>query len=224
MKDKCDKSEWRVMVNSIGAFEMPYVNTSKPGNYRLRKGDILHLVIPSGNILLEQDLVLQIKDFLENSIILAGQYTLFGDLIFTFNSEQCCLGPCHFIFQSKDFDESNAHNSVRCKKTGVTNTVLIESDVTIASKEIPGNALSVLTIPSHLLGTIDTWTTALASAAYQNYNVIHLTPIQTPGESGSCYSLAEHEKISPCLLPSHLKNAKDTESKMSNETVQFFKK
>ncbi|CAE7367416.1 AGL [Symbiodinium natans] len=59
-----------------------------------------------------------------------------------------------------------------------------------------------LTVLSRLAGPIECWPETLAPQAALGYNMIHFTPIQKPGESGSCYALDDQGDVDSTLMES----------------------
>jgi len=53
---------------------------------------------------------------------------------------------------------------------------------------------------ARLAGPIERWPETLAPLAKLGYNMVHFTPIQPPGESGSCYSLDDQNAIDETLM------------------------
>lgn len=88
------------------------------------------------------------------------------------------------------------------RHVGVVNRVIVAPRIVINRKLMPVESLSMQTVMSRCVGTLDTWTERLRRPASDlNYNVIHFTPVQVTGESGSCYSLADQLSIARELLP-----------------------
>ncbi|KAM9718545.1 glycogen debranching enzyme isoform 2-T2 [Menidia menidia] len=66
---------------------------------------------------------------------------------------------------------------------------------------LPLDCITIQTYLSKCLGVLDDWPDRLRVAMESGYNMIHLTPLQTLGESRSCYSLADQLSFSPEFSP-----------------------
>ncbi|CAN9502909.1 unnamed protein product [Ophioblennius macclurei] len=66
---------------------------------------------------------------------------------------------------------------------------------------LPLDCITIQTYLSKCLGHLDDWPDRLRVAKESGYNMIHLTPLQTLGESRSCYSLADQLTFSPEYSP-----------------------
>ena len=59
----------------------------------------------------------------------------------------------------------------------------------------PANSMVLLSVLTRCLGKLKNWIDLLANQAKLGYNMIHFMPIQKYGESGSMYSLRDHQTI-----------------------------
>ncbi|XP_056148989.1 glycogen debranching enzyme-like isoform X2 [Lampris incognitus] len=62
---------------------------------------------------------------------------------------------------------------------------------------VPLDCITIQTYLSKCLGRLDEWSDRLRVSKESGYNMVHLTPLQTLGESRSCYSLADQLSFNP---------------------------
>lgn len=65
---------------------------------------------------------------------------------------------------------------------------------------LPLDGLAVLSVIAKWQGNVNNWAPYLDEASKRGYNMLHFTPLQTRGESGSPYSIKEQLKFDPELF------------------------
>jgi glycogen debranching enzyme len=65
---------------------------------------------------------------------------------------------------------------------------------------LPLDGLSILTVVSKWMGPLSAWRPHFAEAAARGYTMLHYTPLQKRGESGSPYSIAGQDVYDPELF------------------------
>ncbi|XP_055388932.1 glycogen debranching enzyme-like [Condylostylus longicornis] len=210
---------WGVDVDAIGAFS-PSAFPQREGNYRIVVRDTLVINVPAGSLVNQDEVRLLVIDGVGEESSLVGTPDCLGNLRFEWVAVSA--GPCSFRFEYHPYAASSSVVPPTRKRTesdlvlrrqgstvdnagvryGVVNKVIVAPRIIINGKMLPVDALSMQTVVSRCLGPLDTWTNRLQrTSADLHYNVIHFTPVQVTGESGSCYSLADQLEISPELLP-----------------------
>lgn len=65
---------------------------------------------------------------------------------------------------------------------------------------LPLDGLSILTVVSKWMGSLDVWRSHFKEAKDRNYTMLHYTPLQERGESDSPYSIRNQMKYDPDLF------------------------
>eukprot|EP00743_Colponemidia_sp_Colp-15_P009529 GILK01010423.1.p1 GENE.GILK01010423.1~~GILK01010423.1.p1 ORF type:complete len:1716 (+),score=307.25 GILK01010423.1:79-5226(+) len=82
-----------------------------------------------------------------------------------------------------------------------TGRVVVEPVLKIAGKPLPCTGIVLQTVLSRCLGSVSQWPRALAAHAQAGYNMVHFTPMQRLGASGSMYSIADQCTLDDALFP-----------------------
>ncbi|KAH7647596.1 Gdb1p glycogen debranching enzyme [Cryptosporidium bovis] len=93
-----------------------------------------------------------------------------------------------FVDDYKSLEELN--NCLKC------NFIIVEPRLYINDVFLPSSGICMQTLLSQCLGNIKNWKRRLEITSKLNYNMVHFTPLQTFGQSGSCYSIANQNEIS----------------------------
>ncbi|OII76834.1 glycogen debranching protein [Cryptosporidium andersoni] len=102
----------------------------------------------------------------------------------------------------------------------ICNNLIVEPQLFINKKFIPSSGICMQTVLSQCLGNITEWKRRLEIISKLNYNMIHFTPLQVFGQSGSCYSLANQNEISSLFFQkceNNKESIEDNKLELSNE-------
>ena len=99
------------------------------------------------------------------------------------------------------------------RRCSVPSYINVEPVLKAGGEAMRCKELSIMTVISRCLGKVDNWKKVLAPVSNQNYNAVHLAPIQEYGESYSHYSIADQTKIAKCFFS----GAKITQNKRIRE-------
>jgi glycogen debranching enzyme len=102
-----------------------------------------------------------------------------------------CPGPFELVLSWK---------SQNGMQFGPPFSMVVDPVLSINRQHLPAKSIVQLTELSRLAGPIEQWPEALAPQAKLGYNMVHFTPIQPPGESGSCYSLDDQSTVDDSLM------------------------
>lgn len=69
-----------------------------------------------------------------------------------------------------------------------------------AAKLLPLDGLAILSVIAKWQGKLSNWDAYLDEASQRGYNMLHFTPLQTRGDSGSPYSIWDQLKFDPELF------------------------
>ena len=68
-------------------------------------------------------------------------------------------------------------------------------------KHLPLDGVMVQTVLTKCLGPLKEWEAMMELPQSSGFNVVHFTPIQHIGSSGSCYSIYDQLTISNTIFP-----------------------
>ncbi|KAL3127434.1 glycogen debranching enzyme Gdb1p [Cryptosporidium hominis] len=199
------------------------------GNIRILAGDTLALRLYNGTIQGES-FVITLEDFFGNRKIIPPKDTdslgnFYWDLKITEpGSVQISISVVNCFQESKEIIQKLNDNLI-------TNTIIVEPKLYINNNFIPSSGICMQTILSQCLGNIQNWKRRLEITSKLNYNMVHFTPLQIFGQSGSCYSLANQNEISSLFFSNEFdkdqsqnSTNKDTKSSQNDtETKKTYK-
>ncbi|KAF7458527.1 Gdb1p glycogen debranching enzyme [Cryptosporidium felis] len=205
-------SKWYAEFNKQGQISC----TGNQGNIRVLSGDSLVLKLYNGTIPGE-NISLLIEDFFGNEETRAPtEIDTFGNCYWNIDLIQPGTIQISILilsgFTKNEKNEINQMNDKMAK-----NIIIIEPKLYINNNFIPSSGICMQTILSQCLGNIQNWKRRLEITSKLNYNMVHFTPLQTFGQSGSCYSLANQNEISPLFFNNEFDPNYQDRDKGSNE-------
>ena len=81
--------------------------------------------------------------------------------------------------------------------------------MTKETTHVPLDGLSIITLVSKWMGTLEDWKPFYKEASERGYNMIHYTPLQQPGHSMSPYSIADQLAFDRALFGKGWKGSKE---------------
>ncbi|CAJ1356503.1 unnamed protein product [Effrenium voratum] len=189
-------TRWRLELGDLG--ELPSLPGDHEGVLRIACGDTVMIVLPCGSTpMLCSPPSLTVHDELGKESVLQGDAG--GAAIADWIAEWCPERPGPYELQLKyQTRDGDAPTEV----VGPAWQMVVEPVLRVQGHHLPARSVNQLTVLSRLAGPIEHWPESLASQAILGYNMIHFTPIQPPGESGSCYALDDQADVDATLMES----------------------
>nr|CEL76447.1 TPA: glycogen debranching enzyme, putative [Toxoplasma gondii VEG] len=193
--------------DSAGELEAPNKNA---GNFRVSKGMTVDLVVLNGSQR-RPVVACVVETPLGEEDKLPKRTADFGHLVFTFKAAlagpyriQLEYGP---VVASQSGAAANNEDRVIGEKDAEASAsrspasvIIVEPSLSINGVALKQESISLQTVLSRCLGPFSGWKRMFTQTAELGYNVIHFTPLQALGESGSCYSIADQLHISDFFL------------------------
>eukprot|EP00931_Biecheleriopsis_adriatica_P078361 TRINITY_DN51816_c0_g1_i1.p1 TRINITY_DN51816_c0_g1~~TRINITY_DN51816_c0_g1_i1.p1 ORF type:complete len:688 (+),score=108.01 TRINITY_DN51816_c0_g1_i1:85-2148(+) len=181
---------WRLELGDQG--ELPVLPGDKDGVLRVGCGDTVLFVLAAGcTPTLQGDPVLLVRDELGVEVEVRGDDS--SPVVCDWVAEWCAERPGPYELSIRYTAGSQSVDGPKWQ-------MVVEPVLTVKGNPLPARSVVQLTVLSRLAGPIEHWPDSLAGQAALGYNMIHFTPIQPPGESGSCYALNDHDDIDGTLL------------------------
>ncbi|EFA84547.1 glycogen debranching enzyme [Heterostelium album PN500] len=96
---------------------------------------------------------------------------------------------------------SSPSSDKKIVKRGSIGSFQIHPNLSINGRPLQPDGIVLQTVLTKCLGTLDSWNDYIKTASETGYNMIHYTPVQEIGASGSCYSIFDQLSIAPSLWP-----------------------
>ncbi|CAK9002742.1 unnamed protein product [Durusdinium trenchii] len=189
-------TKWRLELGDCG--ELPRLPGDNEGVLRISCGDTVHVALSAGSApMLWSAPSLVIQDELGEVFLIEGdmQATATADWIVEWCPER--PGPYELYVQYESAEGTEAETVA-----GPAFQLVVEPVLRVQGSHLPARSVTQLTVLSRLAGPIERWPETLLPQATLGYNMIHFTPIQPPGESGSCYALDDQGDIDATLMES----------------------
>ncbi|GAM23279.1 hypothetical protein SAMD00019534_064540 [Acytostelium subglobosum LB1] len=85
-------------------------------------------------------------------------------------------------------------------KRGTIASFQLYPELAINGRTVPNDSIVLQTVLTKCLGPLSNWETHIAAASNTGYNMIHFTPVQEVGVSGSCYSIYDQLALASSLF------------------------
>ncbi|CAK0905925.1 unnamed protein product, partial [Prorocentrum cordatum] len=181
-----EPQNWLVELDGEGG--VPRLPGDEEGVLRTGWGDTVQFVLPAGSLpLLKGQPELVVLDELGTQACINNMPPTgpIGDWKAQWHPAK--PGPYELFVRAAGFE------GPRCR-------IVVDPLMTLNGKPLPARSVVQLTVLSRCAGAIERWPEALAPQGALGYNMVHFTPIQPPGESGSCYALDDQNAVDPTLL------------------------
>lgn len=178
---------------SVEADQSGHILPPSQAVHRLAVGDTLRIYLPVGSLFAQLDTVIEVREGDGTTRVLPVLRNEFGG------------GHADVIPEAGGSLEMN----FKCNEAlnnqplvGPVSVIVVTPVICSAGtkKYIPPESLCILSMISQKMGKVANWYDTLKAAARQNFNAVHLTPIQELGSSNSSYSIANQLRISANLL------------------------
>jgi len=178
---------WRIQLGDSG--DLPRL-PGEEGVLRVSCSDTVVFSLPVGSLpTLCGDPILLVRDELGVKSEIKGSSDGTDDWCAEWRPER--PGP---------FGLSVSYSTEEGHMEGSTCRIVVDPSLSINDRPLPARSIVQLTVLSRCAGPVEKWPETLAAQGRLGYNMLHFTPVQTPGESGSCYAIDDQNQIDPSLM------------------------
>ncbi|XP_058515908.1 uncharacterized protein LOC131479414, partial [Ochotona princeps] len=180
--DETAAARFVVHFDVEGKLEMP--SSKCAGNFRVRRGAVVEMVVLAGTQ--------------PHAVIGCVAENPLGELE-KLPQNIDGLGHQTFAFHAK-LPDSLLAAAAEAAALSPASVIIVEPLLHINNICLRQESISVQTVLSRCLGPFSRWPRMFRNTSKLGYNVVHFTPLQALGESGSCYSIADQLHISEYFL------------------------
>ncbi|KAH8738676.1 Gdb1p [Cryptosporidium ryanae] len=192
------------------------------GNIRILSGDIILLKLYNG-LIKGVGFSLKIEFFSGESSLMCPTYTdSLGNHYWTVKMEHPGSVKVSIHVTKGFFDDNVSLDELNSNLKH--NFIIVEPKLYINNIFLPSSGICMQTLLSQCLGNIKNWKRRLEITSKLNYNMVHFTPLQTFGQSGSCYSIANQNEISSLFFKSEDEVEKRGEDNANLTSKEYTKK
>jgi len=205
-----EPTQWQVELGDDGG--LPPLPGDRDGVLRIGCGDSVTFTLPSGSLptLVGMPSLVARDELAKEHVVQAMSDESTKDL--TVQWDPVLPGPYEVFlryFSCEDTADIPGRSKGSRPCEGPVCRIVVDPVLRINGMPMLARSVVQLTVLSRCAGPIEQWPENLAPQALLGYNMVHFTPIQPPGESGSCYALDDQHSVDPTLLENPSENHSD---------------